>query len=129
MPDYTNTKFEITILADCIFKLKSFKDVEIDVEDVYEMRKQYLHFSNGKPFAILMDATDYSSVTAEARILLVDKEFIKMRIATAFVTRSIASNLIANFFIKFHKPASPTKLFKDFDTAFEWLKQQTESQK
>lgn len=124
MVDYSNNKFEITILTDRIFKLRPFEGVEIDVEDVKEMRIVYLKFSKNEPFAILLDASEPSTLTHEARVLLASKEYAEKRIAAAFVTKSTASKLIGNFFIQFHKPFSPTKLFNDEASAFEWLKEQ-----
>jgi hypothetical protein len=126
MADYTNSKFVITILTPVIFKLKIVEGVEIDVDDVREMRSVYLKFSGNKPFAILLDAAQPSTQTQEARILLASKEFSEKRIAAGFVTRSLASKLIGNFFIQFHKPASPTRLFNDESEAFNWLQKQVE---
>lgn len=124
MADYFNCKYEITILDDCIFKLKPFEGAEIDVDDVKEMRKVYLEFSKGKPFAILLDASQDFTPTDEARKLLASKEYTEKRVAAGFVTTTLANKIIGNFFIKFNKPASPTKLFNDEAAAFTWLKEQ-----
>lgn len=124
MADYSNSKYEITILDDCIFKLRPFEGVEIDVDDVKEMRKVYLEFSKGKPFAILLDASQDFTPTDEARKLLASKEYTEKRVAAGFVTTTLANKIIGNFFIKFNKPASPTKLFNDEATAFAWIKEQ-----
>lgn len=124
MADYSNSKFEITILAERIYKLRPFEGVEIDVNDVREMRNVYLKFSNGSSFAILLDATNNFSPTDEARALLASKEYTDKRVAAAFVTPTLANKIIGNFFIKFNKPATPTKLFNEEDIAFQWLKEQ-----
>lgn len=102
MADYSNSKFEITILTATIFKLKPFEGIELNVEDVYEMRRVYLQFSNDQPFAILLDASNNFVPTEEARALLASEEFTNKRIAAAFVTRSLANKLIGNFFINFN---------------------------
>jgi hypothetical protein len=124
MADYSNTKFEITVLADYIFKLKPFEGIEIDVEDVQEMRTVYLRLSKEKPFAVLLDATNAFSITSEARALIASKMFTEKRIAAAFVTKSLANKIVGNFFIKANKPASPTRLFNDETIAYRWLKEQ-----
>jgi hypothetical protein len=121
MVDYSNGKFEITILTNHIFKLKPFEGIELDIEDVQEMRRVYLKFSNNESFAILLDATENFSLTSEARTLLASKEYTVKRIAAAFVTKSLANQLVGNFFIKFNKPATPTKMFTDEEHAFKWL--------
>lgn len=124
MADYSNNKFEITILADRIFKLKPFEGVELDIDDVKEMRRVYLEFSKGKPFAVLLDASENFIPNEEARALLASKEYTDKRVAAAFVTTTLANRIIGNFFINFNKPASPTKLFNDEASAFKWLKEQ-----
>lgn len=123
MADYSNSKFEIIILAERIFKLIPFEGAEIEVEDVREMRSVYLKFSGERSFAILLDATHNFTTSDEARVLLASKEFTEKRVAAAFVTTTLASKIVGNFFIKFNKPASPTKLFTEEAPAFEWLKE------
>ncbi|MCW3071589.1 MAG: hypothetical protein JWO44_1479 [Bacteroidetes bacterium] len=126
MADYSNSKFEITILSPRIFRLRPFEGVELDEDDAREMRKVYLRFSDNRPFAILLDASADFTPTNEARVLLASREFTETRIAAAFVTRSLANKLIGNFFIRFNKPASPTRMFNDEPAAFEWLLKQVE---
>ncbi|MGZ4037452.1 MAG: DUF7793 family protein [Bacteroidia bacterium] len=36
---------------------------------------------------------------------------------------------MGNFIIKFHRPASPTRLFSDYDAALNWLKEQVAKDK
>lgn len=124
MADYSNSKFEITVITPQIFKLKIFEGVEINVDDVREMRSIFLKLSDNNPFAILLDASEPSTLTQEANKLLASKEYAEKRIAAAFVTRSLASKLIGNFFIQFHRPVSPTKLFNTESGAMEWLELQ-----
>lgn len=126
MSDYSNSKFEITILTPQIFKVKPYEGIELNEEDVREMRKVYLKFSENKPFAILLDAFFDFTPTEEARKLLASKEYTAMRIAAAFVTNSLANKLFGNFFIRFNKPATPTRMFTDEVEAFNWLQIQVE---
>jgi hypothetical protein len=119
--DFRNEKFEIFVLSNNIFKLKPHINVELDVEDAYEMRKNFLNFSKGNKFAVLTDATNYFSTTSELRQLLASATFTELRFATAIVTNSMANKIIGNFFIKVNKPATPTKLFSSEKLAFEWL--------
>lgn len=123
MADYSNSKYEITTIADRIYKVKIFEGVEYDVKDVQEMREIYLKFSKGKPFAILLDATNNFIPTEEARVLLASREYAEKRVAAAFVTKTLANKIFGNFFIKVNKPFSPTKLFTEEGPAFEWLKE------
>lgn len=124
MADYSNHKFEITILSRHIFKLKPYEGVELNVDDVREMREVYLRFSEGQPFAILLDASNNFTPGEEARALIASKEYTDKRIAAAFVTNSVANKLFGNFFIKFNRPATPTKMFNNEAAAYEWLLKQ-----
>jgi hypothetical protein len=126
MPDYSNSKFEITILSPQIFRLRPFDGVELDEHDAREMREVYLRLSGNQPFAILLDASEHFTPTKEASALLASREFSETRIAAAFVTDSLANKLFGNFFIRFNKPASPTKMFNDEARAFKWLEEQVE---
>jgi len=118
----SNEKFELFILDKHIYKLKPRAGVELDVEDGYELRRNFLIFSKGNKFAVLTDASSFFSTTNELRELLASKEFTDKRFATAIVTQSMASKIIGNFFIRVNKPASPTKLFSNEEEAFQWLK-------
>ncbi|MGZ4078580.1 MAG: DUF7793 family protein, partial [Bacteroidia bacterium] len=62
--------------------------------------------------------------TDAARKLIASKEYTDKRFAIAFVTTSLANKIVGNFFIKFNKPASATKLFSDEETALEWIIEQ-----
>ena len=69
----------------------------------------------------MTDATDFFSTTNELRQLLASAAFTDLRFATAIVTKSMASKIIGNFFIRVNKPTTPTKLFSSEKLAFEWL--------
>lgn len=129
MADYSNSKFEITRLDNSIFKLMPFEGVELDIEDVQKMRSVYLELSKGEKFAVLLDAKYVFTTTEEARKLLASKEYTDKRFAAAFVTSSLANKIFGNFFIKFNKPASPTKLFTEESSALEWLEEQARKNK
>ena len=118
---FSNEKFELFILTPVIFKLKPKAGVELTVDDGYEMRKNFLIFSKGNKFAVLTDTSNFFSTTSELRQLLASKEFTDLRFAAAFVTTSMASKILGNFFIRVNKPATPTKLFSDEEAAFAWL--------
>lgn len=49
------------------------------------------------------------------------KKVTDLNIAMALITSSLTSKILANFFIKFNKPSSPTKMFKTREDALVWL--------
>jgi hypothetical protein len=68
---------------------------------------------------VLLDANVAGDISHEAR-----DEFAKSkyRLAVAIVTNSLANKLLGNFFIKFHKPLSSSRIFSDEPSAIEWLR-------
>lgn len=124
MADYSHKKFAITKLTKSIFKLEAFEGIELLLEDVMDMHKAFLELSQGKKYAVLMDATKYFSPSDKARAKIASKQFTNIRYATAFVVASLANRLIGNLFIRFNKPATPTRIFNNETSALEWLKEE-----
>jgi len=118
-----HSKFEVEILTPVIFKMTIYEGAELELEDVRQMKASSMKLAEGKKYAILLDATNSFNVTPEANKVLASKEYTEYRVAAAFVTNSLANKIAGNFFIKFNKPASPTKMFTDEATAFEWLQE------
>jgi hypothetical protein len=86
------------------------------------MREQALTLVDGQKFTILFDANHRGNITPEARTQFACQEYTDVRIGAAIVTNSIANKIIGNFFIKFNKPASPTRIFSNESAAIEWLR-------
>jgi hypothetical protein len=124
MPDFSNNKFEITKLTKSIIKIKTFKGAELQLQDGKEMHRVMVELSKGEKFAVLMESTDYFSTSHKLRALIASKEFTATRYATAFVMKLLANRLMGTLFIKFHKPATPSKIFENEATAVEWLNEQ-----
>lgn len=79
--------------------------------------------SNGVPRPLLVDATETKSVAREAREAYAQAGTDGKVKALAVVTGSVFSSIIANFFLNFHKPSIPVKLFNSRKPAKEWLMQ------
>jgi len=126
---FRNNKFEIRIEHLPILRLTVFEGVDLEFEDILEMAAAFRKISNGEKFAVLLDATKPFTVSSEARTFIASKELTSDRMAAAFVTKSLANRIVGNFFIKFNKPATPTKLFSEEALAMEWLWQQIENNK
>jgi len=124
---FKNEKFEIKKVADQIYLLKIIEGAEIEVEDAKEMSAVFSQMANGQNYAVLLDATNNFNVSGEAKTLIASKEYSKNRIAAAFIINSLANRITGNFFIKFNKPETPTKLFPDEKSAMEWLKDQVKN--
>ena len=47
---------------------------------------------------------------------------VRVRKAQALLVNNMPSKLLDNFFIIYHKPVNPTKIFTDFYEALSWIK-------
>lgn len=112
----------LTLIEPFITKLTIKEGITFDVKETYEIRSANLALTDGGPFCILLDAQEFFTSTAEARQLSASKEFSKGRIAIAMLMTSLPLRMLGNFFIKFNKPASPTKIFTNEADAIKWLK-------
>ena len=93
--------------------------VEMNQDDAKEAIAEAVALAEGKNYVILFSINESGDISFEAR-----EEFAKSkkRLAVAIVTTSLANKLFGNFFIKFHKPKSPSRIFSDEPSAIEWLR-------
>lgn len=70
---------------------------------------------------VLADIRKVWQVSKEARKKASNIEFKQLSIATAILTDSLPSKLLANFYIKFNRPSVPTKMFTSKKLAIQWL--------
>ncbi len=114
----------LSYLEKDIILVKILENAEIDVPESEENFLASMELSEGKRYAILVDACVPVQVTPEARVYGSHPERQKKLIAQAIVVNSLANRLIGNFLIKFNKPPAPTQLFADYETALKWLRKE-----
>jgi hypothetical protein len=101
--------------------------VRLDDDVFFELRhaKEYVEtikrMGGGKPVRIMMIAGSHSSADHESRKFLALPEHAKYVSHSAPVTNSTAQRLVGNFFLKFNRPTTVTRLFTDPQAAWEWL--------
>jgi hypothetical protein len=115
---------EYSIIEKPIFLCKMIADREVDVDDVQENYETMLRIAENQLYAVLVDARVTVQITKEGMEHGTRPECYTNLIAQAILVDSLANRLVGNFIIKFHRPASPTKLFSDYDKALEWLREQ-----
>lgn len=107
------------------FTILRFKDqVDFEIEDAIEVDDKTYEFVEGKSFVTLVDARNIrSNISHEAReFFATDKKIVAIRKAQAIVVNNLHSRLIANFYMTFHKPTNPIKIFSDYDKAENWVR-------
>jgi len=98
------------------------KDIEeINVEDIREANNASAKLSVEKPSLNLILLKKFLNIAPEARAYAASEESNRYTIADAFVVQSQALKIVANFYLKFNKPARPTKIFHKEEDAIDWL--------
>lgn len=116
---------EISYLHKNIYLLVFEDDYEIEIQDAVEIDKAFIKLLNGKKFSVIVDTRDcFTSTTNEARNFFAnDPEILPIRKKIAIVINNMPTKLLANFFIRFNKPQTPTRLFTNYDKAMSWLEE------
>ncbi len=102
------------------FRVK--QEIEVDVKEIRDMISYAKEVMGNKRHYCVVDFGSNVMSTTEAREVYAAAEYIqKNRIADAFLVKSLAVRLVANFFIQVTKPKVKTRLFTDEAAAVNWL--------
>ena len=112
---------ELVLGADGILRRTVFDNIFIELEDAIENRKAIYSLTQGEKCLILTDGRVSAQSSPEVRQYAASKESTDLKIAEALLIDSVASRLLANFFIRTNKPAIPTRIFTDEAKATAWL--------
>ena len=98
-------------------------DLELSLQDIIEHREIAARMVENKPHCVLAIAGERTQATSEAREFAASNVPVG-RIAEAVVIKSLTVRILGNFYLQFHKPGVPTKMFDDRYEAMQWLKMQ-----
>ncbi|MCW8897324.1 MAG: hypothetical protein OQJ96_07895 [Flavobacteriales bacterium] len=119
--DCIETETAILELRDGYLYAAFKEDAIVELEHVIANKEAREKLQQGKKALILGDIRKMWHISKAAQDYLASKEVTNLNIAMAILTSSLMTVLIANFFIKFKKPAAPTKMFKSEEKAIKWL--------
>jgi|TARA_R110000787_G_scaffold127432_1_gene238871 hypothetical protein len=119
--DYIETETAILEYKDDYLYIAFKKDAEIELEHVIANKEAREKIQQGKKMLVLGDIRYMWHISKAAQDYLASKEVTSLNIAMAILTSSLMTVLLANFFIKFKQPATPTKMFKNEEKAIKWL--------
>ena len=108
------------------FTLLVFKDnVSFELEDAIEVDDLTYELVEGNAFVTLVDGRNIrSNISHEAREYFAnDEKITSIRKGQSIVVNNLHTKLLANFYMKFHKPANPVKIFSDYDKAERWVRE------
>ncbi len=113
---------EMYIDEDGILQIRFYRGVTVTLEKVKEYYAVSNDLLNNQKSLVLIDASEDYEITEEAKAYGQTEEAMKNRIAIAFVTKSLANQLMFNLYLKFYKPLVPMKMFANKESALIWLK-------
>lgn len=116
--------FFILPRADGILYISLKEDYEdITLEQMKQLTETIGKIGNGNKQKIIIDIASFNTMSEEAKKYSASAEGQIYTKANAVVINSLAAKLGANFFIKFNRPSTPTRIFNSVDEAVKWLNQ------
>lgn len=103
-----------------------YKDYSsVDYEEAKVHAKFLIELCEGKRYPFILDGRDvHAKFTHEARDFFSNYEpLIKIRSAQAFIINNTPNRLLLKFYLKFHPPANPVKIFNNLKDAEDWVMQ------
>lgn len=116
----TNT-VRLRLLSNGVVHYTYLADSVVNEKEHQLNHNALVEISGNKKVPLLIDAEDFINLTPEARKFIRELETIVPISKRAIVVKSFSQRLLANFYIKFHKPIVPTKIFVNHDYAVKWL--------
>ena len=114
-------KFSFSLRKDKIVHYKMKSNCMILLPDIIAHYDIFKEKYAGQKFLNLYEFEENSEVDDDVRKWASNPDGNNFTIADAFVIQSMAQKMIGNFYLTFHKPVKPTKLFNNVDDALKWL--------
>ena len=114
--------FKFIVRDSLYYEVEIFNNVDFTVDDLKLLvNEQKENFNVKLPVLILCN--EFSSTNLELMLALSKNANNPYSKADAFVIKSLAQKILANFYLKINKPERPTKFFNKKEEALDWLKQ------
>lgn len=115
----------LRIDASGILRVRYHNDVDMTPEDAKRHINAVVKLCSGRKRPFLIDTRNTRGTYSQEamRKLAKNPEIVRLRKAQAIIIDSLPNRLLANFYIKFHKPVNPIKIFEKENEALQWLKQ------
>jgi hypothetical protein len=115
-------KFQFTINENSYYEVEIFDNVDFLVDDLNQLvNAQKENFDLKLPVLVL--CREHANTNIELLNVIAKNENNPYSKADAFVIKSMAQRILANFYVKIHKPERPTKFFGSKEEAIIWLNQ------
>lgn len=118
----SHSKATINYRADGILHIH-YADEALTILDSIEIFKLTRQHSPWEIAPVYLTGGGFTNTDSESKKYNSSPEVIRHCSAIAFLSPTLGQKMMANFFIKFYKPAVPTKFFLTDEEAIDWLKQ------
>ena len=116
-----NGHSEVLLRLDGIIQVNATDHI-YSIEDIKDNTRSIGELSNKQKALVLVVTSQYSDIDMDARKFASTPEAMKYSIAEAYVIKSFAQRLVANFTLKVKGFSVPVKFFNEIEPAVEWLK-------
>lgn len=99
-------------------------DDELDISYAKEQTERVNRLCEGEPHHVIADFTETAiNFSPEAREFFAEnKSHNELRLSQVIIINSLAHKLVANFYMRFNKPKSPTVIVNSLEQALSWVK-------
>lgn len=112
--------FQLILNESGYYQVEVFDNVDFLIADLKLLvNAQRENF--GVKLPVLVLCREHSNTNIELLNVIAKNENNPYSRADAFVIKSMAQKILANFYLKIHKPERPTKFFNSKDDAIMWL--------
>ncbi len=96
---------------------------EFDIQEARNHTEIIEALNNLKSAHLVLDYrfADLSYSNEARNYFAQDERHAKIRLSQAFVLQSLAHKIVANFYLKFHRPSCPARIFNDPEDAVKWI--------
>ena len=97
----------------------------VDIIEAKIHAKYLIELCDGKSYPFILDGRDvHAKFTHDARNFFSNyKPLLDIRSAQAFLINNIPNKLLLKFYLKFHTPSNPVKVFSNLEDAEDWVSQ------
>jgi phenylalanyl-tRNA synthetase beta subunit len=118
----TFSNFELQIQENGFYEISVNEKNDFKIDDLKKLVAAEAELG-GEKLPVLVLCSEHASTDAELLKALSKNSNNPYSKADAFVIKSMAQKIMANFYLKINKPERPTKFFNNKQDALIWLKQ------
>lgn len=114
--NFAKYEFENSILI-----VKVINGLKVDKPAMRQILEDAVNFTDHQKYYAIIDLTNNVESTFESRNYYANNELNRFRLADAFIVNSLYIHSLTNFYLKIKKPAIPSKMFNDIESAKQWV--------